>query len=108
MEGKIVGIGGIFFRCEAESKTKEWYAEVCGIKTDQWGASFVQKKVSQDAHSFTQWSPFPKDTSYFFGEDQQFMINYRVQNLDALVQKLKDNGFHGKILEIPLFKNSQI
>lgn len=91
-EGKIVGIGGIFFRCSDEAATKKWYTEVCGMKTDQWGASFVQKKVESEGYSSTQWSPFPQNTSYFFSEDQQFMVNYRVQNLEALVNKLKAAG----------------
>ncbi|MCB0645584.1 MAG: VOC family protein [Saprospiraceae bacterium] len=92
MEGKIVGIGGIFFKCKDAAATKKWYGDHCGIKSDQWGASFVQRKVSEDSLSFLQWSPFPHDTSYFFSEEQEFMVNYRVQHLETLVANLKSSG----------------
>lgn len=91
--GKIVGIGGIFFKCDEPSLTKKWYENNFRIKTDDWGAPFVQKKVSRNEEfSFLQWSPMPKETTYFFSEDQQFMVNYRVENIEALVNELKDKG----------------
>ena len=42
-KGKIVGIGGIFFKCADPTKTKDWYHEKLGLKTDKWGAPFEFK-----------------------------------------------------------------
>ncbi|MFZ1789540.1 MAG: VOC family protein [Saprospiraceae bacterium] len=91
--GKIIGIGGIFFKTQDPTTTKNWYNKNMGISIDDWGAPFVQKKVSSPSDfSFLQWSPMPSNTNYFFGDDQQFMINYRVINIEELVNKLKDAG----------------
>ena len=92
--GRIIGIGGIFFKCKDEKKTKLWYQEAFGIKTDDWGAPFAQLKVNAPTElSFLQWSPMPADTSYFFNDDQQFMINYRVENIEEIVKEFQEKGF---------------
>ncbi|HOY13329.1 MAG TPA: VOC family protein [Saprospiraceae bacterium] len=91
--GKIIGIGGIFFKTSDTENTKKWYNEHLGVKVDDWGAPFVQKKVSNpDEFSFLQWSPMPSHTQYFFNDDQQFMINYRVENIEALINQLIGAG----------------
>jgi predicted enzyme related to lactoylglutathione lyase len=91
-KGKIVGIGGIFFKCDDPKETKNWYAENLDVKTDQWGASFVTKQYTSDKSSYLQWSPFPKDSKYFGDSDQAYMINYRVKNIESLVADLKQKG----------------
>ena len=59
-KGRITGIGGIFFKCEDSKKTKEWYHENLGLKTDQWGAPFEFRLSDKpDVKGYLQWSTFP-------------------------------------------------
>ena len=63
------------------------------MNTDQWGAPFIAKKYSKPSENvYLQWSLFPQDTSYFDPSVQPFMINYRVEHIEALVQDLKLKG----------------
>jgi len=92
-KGKITGIGGIFFKCQDPTKTKEWYAEKLGLKIDKWGAPFEFRTVDKPGiRAFTQWSTFPTDTKYFDPSENEFMINYRVENLAAYLEELTTNG----------------
>ena len=90
---KVTGIGGIFFKCKDPLKQKEWYAEHLGMKTDEYGASFKSRQYDNPEKSaYLQWSPFTEDTEYFKPSEKEFMINYRVQNIEGLVRNLKENG----------------
>lgn len=92
-KGRITGIGGIFFKCEDPKKTKEWYNENLGLKTDQWGATFEFKLADRpEVKGYTQWSTFPTDSNYFDPAKNEFMINYRVENLEAYLEELKLKG----------------
>lgn len=90
---KVTGIGGIFFFSENPEKSKKWYAENLGLETTQWGASFEFRNANRPEEiNYLQWSPFKKGSKYFSPSKKEFMINYRVQNLDGLVKKLSANG----------------
>lgn len=90
---KVTGIGGIFFFSDNPEETKKWYAENLGIETNQWGASFESRNVDRPEEvTYLQWSPFQKGSDYFSPSKKEFMINYRVQNIEALVAKLKAKG----------------
>jgi len=90
---KVTGIGGIFFRCKSTDKVKKWYSEQLGLAVNQWGASFEFRNAHRpDEINYLQWSPFTEDTDYFNPSEKQFMINYRVQNIEGLIEKLKANG----------------
>lgn len=90
---KVTGIGGIFFFSENPDKTKEWYAKNLGLEVNQWGSSFEFRNSNRpDELNYLQWSPFEKGSEYFSPSKKEFMINYRVQNIEALVEKLKENG----------------
>jgi len=90
---KVTGIGGIFFKTENPEKTKEWYQKHLGLNTTQWGATFFWHPTNDTSHlARTEWSPFKKDTDYFNPSDKPFMINYRVENLTALLEQLKQEG----------------
>jgi len=92
-KGRIVGIGGIFFKTNDVAGIKTWYNKMFNLKTDQWGAPFVSRPFNNpDKSSFLQWSPFPHNTDYFGESDQQYMINYRVENIEDLVENLKSQG----------------
>lgn len=90
---KVTGIGGIFFFADEPDKTKEWYAQNLGLKVNQWGSSFEFRNAHRpDEINYLQWSPFPQGSEYFAPSNKEFMINYRVQNIEGLVEKLKSNG----------------
>jgi len=90
---KVTGIGGIFFKCKDPNKIREWYKANLGLNTNEYGASFEWRQ-SEDStkKGITQWSPFKETTKYFEPSVKDFMINYRVENLEALVEELKKNG----------------
>ena len=90
-EPKVIGIGGILFKSKNPDKTKKWYEENLGLPTDQWGTMFKSRDIENpDQVNYLQWSPFDKKTDYFDPSKKEFMINYRVQNIEEFVKVLKD------------------
>jgi predicted enzyme related to lactoylglutathione lyase len=90
---KVTGIGGIFFFSEDPKGIREWYAKNLGLEVNEWGSSFEFRNAHRPEEiNYLQWSPFKKGSEYFAPSKKEFMINYRVQNIEALVGKLKENG----------------
>jgi predicted enzyme related to lactoylglutathione lyase len=90
---RVTGIGGIFFKCKDPNKMKDWYKTHLGLDTNQWGATFDWRQEDDPTKKgSTQWSTFPETTKYFEPSTKEFMINYRVENLEALVIELKKEG----------------
>ena len=93
MNKKVTGIGGIFFKCQNPGNMKDWYSKNLGLVTDEYGSPFEFRNANNpDEINYLQWSPFPHDTKYFEPSKKEFMINYRVYNLDELVAQLKKDG----------------
>ncbi len=90
---KVTGIGGVFFKCEDTKKVKDWYAKNLGIVAGDHGAGFEwREKDDPEQMGYTAWSTFPANTKYFDPSKKDFMINYRVANLEALAEELKKEG----------------
>ena len=91
---KVTGIGGIFFFSDNPKETKDWYAKNLGFDVNEWGSvSFDYRDVDKPEEIIPlQWSPFKKGDESFVPSKKDFMINYRVQNIEGLVEKLKENG----------------
>jgi predicted enzyme related to lactoylglutathione lyase len=91
---KVTGIGGIFFFSDNLQETKEWYTKNLGIEINEWGSSsFESRNINRPEEiNSLQWCPFKKGDDYFSPSKKDFMINYRVQNIEELVNKLKENG----------------
>jgi predicted enzyme related to lactoylglutathione lyase len=90
---KATGIGGIFFKCKDPKKIREWYSETLGLNTNPYGAVFEWRQGADTTKKgFTQWSPFKESTTYFAPSTKDFMINFRVENLESLVQQFKIDG----------------
>lgn len=90
---KVTGIGGVFFKCKDVSKINEWYKTHLGLDTNEYGANFQWKEIDDSSKKgSTQWSPFSETTKYFEPSTKDFMINYRVENLESLVEELKKEG----------------
>ena len=90
---KVTGIGGIFFKCKDTNKVREWYKTHLGIDAHEWGANFEWREDEDPTKKgSTAWSPFAETTKYFEPSTKDFMINYRVQNIEGLVEQLKNEG----------------
>ena len=90
---RVTGTGGIFFKCNDPTKMKEWYKTHLGFDVNQFGAKFDwHLPTDTNNKGYTLWSPFSEKTKYFEPSAKDFMINYRVENLEALVIELKKEG----------------
>ena len=116
---KATGIGGIFFKCKDPAKMREWYKAHLGLNTNQYGAVFEWRQGADSSRKgFSQWSPFSATTKYFEPSTQDFMINYRVENLEALVEQLRKEGVtiadkietvdYGKFVHIMDVENNKV
>ncbi len=91
--GKVTGIGGIFFKCDDPANQREWYSKNLGLVTDQYGSLFEWRQANdKEKPGYTQWSPFKGDTDYFAPSDKAYMINYRVEGIEELVESLRASG----------------
>lgn len=90
-EKRVTGIGGFFFKAENPTLLKEWYKKHLGLNADDYGCTFWWKNNEGEECS-TQWSPFKSDTTYFEPSQKQFMQNFRVENLEKLLGRLKEEG----------------
>lgn len=90
---RVTGIGGIFFKCKDPKAIRAWYQTHLGLNTNQYGTVFEWRQADDSTKKgFSQWSPFGEKTKYFEPSTKDFMINYRVANLTALVEELKREG----------------
>jgi predicted enzyme related to lactoylglutathione lyase len=90
---RVTGIGGVFFKCADPNHIKAWYKTHLGFDTDAYGTNFEWRQSdAPEKKGFTQWSPFTQTTAYFSPSAKDFMINYRVENLEALVAVLREEG----------------
>jgi catechol 2,3-dioxygenase-like lactoylglutathione lyase family enzyme len=89
MMARVTGIGGIFFRSPDPAATRGWYAEHLGLPVDDYGATFAP---DADPKAQTIWSPFKADTDYFGAARQDYMVNFRVDDLAALLAALAAKG----------------
>lgn len=81
---KVLGIGGVFFRSKEPEALSRWYTKHLGID--------ISEAVWQQSNGPTVFCPFKHDTRYFGRSDQQWMINFRVADLDAMVAQLQSYG----------------
>lgn len=90
---KVTGVGGIFFKCNDPEQTREWYRQQLGLTTNEYGSLFeFREGRNPDKIGYLQWSPFPSTSNYFEPGEAEFMVNYRVQEIEALVEQLSQAG----------------
>jgi len=91
---RVTGIGGIFFKADDPEKLYRWYAEHLGIERDETTAVNFHWRDANDPskQGQTVWALFPRNTTYFEPSRSAFMLNYRVENLDALLELLAREG----------------
>lgn len=91
--GRVLGIGGIFFKSADANSLRTWYAENLGIPNSAHGHAFEWRSKDQpDVEGQTVWSVFPSTTTYLDPSSAPFMINYIVDDLDAILEKLGRAG----------------
>jgi len=90
---RVTGVGGVFLRTKDPKATAKWYAENLGITlADFNGTAFQWSDEVPAGTGMTAWSDFPENTEYFGDSGQPFMIDYRVDDLDALLTELAAKG----------------
>ncbi|HOZ15722.1 MAG TPA: VOC family protein [Tenuifilaceae bacterium] len=90
---RVTGIGGIFITSDDPQKTTEWYGKNLGLATDEYGSVFEFRSANNpDEVNYLRWSAFKTGSNYLKPSKKEFMINYRVQNIEGLVRMLRNNG----------------
>lgn len=91
---RVVGVGGIFFKARDPARLRAWYARYLGFGSGDCGAvAFAWTEAQDERHpGITVWSPFPERTTYFDPSEKPFMINFRVDDLDGLLARLRSAG----------------
>jgi predicted enzyme related to lactoylglutathione lyase len=91
---KVTGIGGVFFKSTGDHKAlSAWYRDNLGLKLEDWGGAILRWPDDQaDDGGLTVWNAAPGDTKWFAPSGSSFMINYRVDDLEALLAQLAEAG----------------
>jgi predicted enzyme related to lactoylglutathione lyase len=89
--GRITGVGGIFFKSKDPKALAAWYRDVLGLVVEPWGGAML--RYDAPGHPpLVVWSPFPDSTDYMAPSTRDFMIDFAVDDLDALIARLKARG----------------
>ena len=91
---RVTGIGGIFFKARDPLALRAWYKKHLGVDVQEWGGAAFQWKddSGKPAGGQTVWSISGNDSEYFAPSAAPFMVNYRVADLAALLQVLREEG----------------
>jgi predicted enzyme related to lactoylglutathione lyase len=94
MMARITGIGGVFFKSTGDhAALAEWYRKNLGLTLEDWGGAILRWPDDKaDDRGVTVWSAAPKDSKWFSPSESSFMINYRVDNLDEMLEQLRAGG----------------
>ncbi|HEY2858002.1 MAG TPA: VOC family protein [Terracidiphilus sp.] len=85
---KVVGVGGVFLKAQDPKALSAWYVEHLGVPNSDFGMAFE----GPEAAGMTLFTHFPAATKYFGDGPQQFMLNFRVDDMDGLLAKLAEAG----------------
>lgn len=91
---RVTGIGGIFIKARDPERMKDWYRRHLGIDIQAWGGTAFRWHTPErpEPEGMTVWSIFPPDTRYFDPSPAPFMVNYRVDDLHAVLAALRAEG----------------
>lgn len=91
---RVTGIGGVFIKAKDPGALQAWYRQHLGIDVQEWGGAVFESKPAGESASpeSTVWCIFPASSTYFDPSQAPFMVNYRVENLDALLEALRAEG----------------
>ncbi len=89
--GHVTGVGGLFVRSKDPKALAAWYRDVLGVTLQPWGGALLR----YDAPGHPQvlvWSPFPQSTAYMAPSTREFMIDFAVDDLDAILARVQAKG----------------
>ena len=91
---RVTGIGGIFIKARDPDALRTWYRTHLGLELQEWGgAVFLWHTPEQpNPNGMTVWNLFPADSDYFAPSSAAFMVNYRVEDLHAVLKALREEG----------------
>ena len=89
--GRITGIGGIFFKSKDPKALAAWYRDVLGLKIEDWGGALLRYDAPQHP-PVAVWSAFPATTNYMAPSTREFMLDFAVDDLDAVLARLAAKG----------------
>lgn len=90
---RVIGVGGVFFKARDGAALREWYTRVLGLEIRDWGGVvFTPDAAAKKPGAGTVWSPFKADTDYFAPSTKEFMVNFMVDDLDAMLARCKEQG----------------
>jgi len=93
MKKRVTGLGGVFFKSRDPESLKTWYKDHLHIDSGEYGALFTWRYSDQpEKEGNTAWNLFPGNTTYYEPSKKDFMFNYRVEDLEALLKALKEEG----------------
>jgi predicted enzyme related to lactoylglutathione lyase len=88
---RITGFGGLFFKSPDPKRLSAWYHDVLGIELSEWGGAML--RYDTPGHpDFVVWNPFPADTKYYDPSKREFMVNFAVDDLDAMLAAVEAKG----------------
>ena len=91
---RVTGVGGVFFKSKDPKQLAEWYRKHLGMNVEAWGGVIFRWRTDANPSGTgsTTWSPFADSSEYFAPSGARFMINYRVEDLHALLAVLRSEG----------------
>ena len=91
---RVTGIGGVFIKAKDPEGLRAWYRKHLGLDIQPWGGLSFRWQTPErpEPHGTTVWSIFPQDSTYFDPSPATIMINYRVDDLEAFLARLRDEG----------------
>jgi catechol 2,3-dioxygenase-like lactoylglutathione lyase family enzyme len=89
--GRITGVGGVFFKAKDPKALAAWYRDVLGLPLEAWGGAALRYDAPMHPPVLA-WSAFPASTSYFAPSTSDFMINYAVDDMNAVLARLRAKG----------------
>lgn len=90
---RVTALGGVFIKCDDPAAQRAWYNRHLGLQTDDYGTSFEWRKAdAPEEKGYTVWSTFKRDTDYFAPSEKEFMLNFRVEDLENLLVALREEG----------------
>ena len=91
---RVTGIGGVFFKSRSDhTQLAAWYARHLGLQLEEWGGAILKwPEDKAEDRGLTVWTVAEKNSQWFSPSESSFMINYRVDDLDALLTQLRGDG----------------
>ena len=91
--GHVTGIGGIFVKSRNPKALAAWYRDVLGMPLESWGGALLRFDAPHHP-PVSVWNAFPQSTDYFAPSDREFMVNFAVDDLDAIIARIESKGVH--------------